>query len=579
MTTLDDPQLLSAFVRTGSPEAFHELVVRHIDLVYAVARRQVGNSHDAEDITQAVFIVLARKARTVPSAALLPAWLLKATYFAAANARKTSARRHKYEQEASVMMPTSVPPVDPEWDQLSPYLDAALARLSDIDRAAIIAHYIQQQSLAQLATNLGLSEPVARKRIQRALERLRTWLKPQTTATSTLALPALLAAHALTPAPPAFASSISGTALATLHGAVVAGSAITIAKGVTHMMFLAKVKIALCVALTSVVVTTVAGTAVHYALAQDTPATSAPAPATVPAATVPAAKELTLDLGDKVSLKLVAIPAGKFRMGSPDSEDDHQSNETLHVVKISKPFYMGVTHVTVDQFAAFVKDSGYKTDAEKEDWARVYIFIESGHFLPLKMAGHSWRKPGFEQKGDHPVVQMTWNDATAFCRWLSKKSGQTVMLPTEAQWEYACRAGTKTAYPWGNDPDDGKGWANCADESYKKMLKVVPLAATFFIWNDGYTFTAPGGSFKANAFGLKDMIGNAWQWCQDRYEEYGDETVTVTDPMGASTGELGVLRGGSWDTDPKLSRMAYRYRDRPEDRFGNYGFRVIVTIK
>ena len=140
---------------------------------------------------------------------------------------------------------------------------------------------------------------------------------------------------------------------------------------------------------------------------------------------------------------------------------------------ISKPFYMGVTHVTVDQFAAFVKDSGYKTDAEKDGWS-VGFEIKDGKFVRQKMDGCSWRNPSFDQKGDHPVVQVSWNDAKAFCDWLSKKSGKTVTLPTEAQWEYACRAGTTTAYPWGDNPDDGKGWANCADQSLKKKIPNQP---------------------------------------------------------------------------------------------------------
>src|ERR1035437_9439728 len=190
-----------------------------------------------------------------------------------------------------------------------------------------------------------------------------------------------------------------------------------------------------------------------------------------PAATRAAAgaKELTLDLGNKVTLKLVQIPAGKFLMGSPETEKDRGKDQVQHEVTISKPFYMGSTHVTVDQFAAFVKDSGYKTDAEKDGWS--YGFeIKDGKIAVRTVNGCSWRNPSFDQKGDHPVVQVSWNDAKAFCDWLSKKRGRTVMLPTEAQWEYANRAGATTAYPWGDNPDDGKGWGNCADQSLKNKL-------------------------------------------------------------------------------------------------------------
>jgi formylglycine-generating enzyme required for sulfatase activity len=285
------------------------------------------------------------------------------------------------------------------------------------------------------------------------------------------------------------------------------------------------------------------------------------------------AKELTLDLGNKVMLKLVQIPAGKFLMGSPQTEKDRDKDETQHEVTISKPFYMGVTHVTVDQFAAFVKDSGYKTDAEKDGWSMGFE-IKDGKFDFKKVDGCSWRNPSFDQKGDHPVVQVSWNDAKAFCEWLAKKSGKTVVLPTEAQWEYSCRAGTKTAYPWGDNPDDGKGWANAADQSLKKKLSNVPAEVKFFTWDDGFVFTSPAGSFKANAFGLYDMTGNAWQWCQDRYGDY--EKGAATDPTGADTGSLRVLRGGSWSDVPWFCRSAVRVRLDPVSRNGYLGFRVAV---
>ena len=180
-------------------------------------------------------------------------------------------------------------------------------------------------------------------------------------------------------------------------------------------------------------------------------------------------KELTLDLGDKVTLKLVRIPAGKFLMGSPETEKDRSTDEVQHEVTISKPFYMGVTHVTVDQYAAFAEGTGegYKTDAEEEGNS-AGIEIKAGKLGCRVWPDARGALSSFDQKGDHPVVQVSWNDAQAFCDWLSKKSGKTVCLPTEAQWEYACRAGTTTAYPWGDNPDDGKGWANCADQSLQE---------------------------------------------------------------------------------------------------------------
>jgi len=315
------------------------------------------------------------------------------------------------------------------------------------------------------------------------------------------------------------------------------------------------------------------------------------------------AKETTLDLGGGVSMKLALIPAGKFTMGSPEAEKqaarkeavaagasekdaaDAFKNEVPRKVTIRKPFYMGITHVTVDQFAAFVKDSGYKTRHENPRFTQ-----EAGRSLGFEIkdgqiAGRnpdapptSWRNPSFEQKGDHPVVQVGLYDAQAFCDWLSKRSGKTVTLPTEEQWEYACRAGTTTAYPWGDNPDDGKGWANGPDQSLKKMIPNQKDLA-FFRWDDGFAFTSPVASFKANAFGLYDMIGNAFQWCQEVY------------------GEFDVFRGGSWGgyRFPWYCRSAFRGRDdgirRPYSRDGEQqgvygkqwaqgryftGFRVVV---
>jgi formylglycine-generating enzyme required for sulfatase activity/serine/threonine protein kinase len=283
--------------------------------------------------------------------------------------------------------------------------------------------------------------------------------------------------------------------------------------------------------------------------------------------------ELTLDLGNTATMKLVQIPAGKFLMGSPVTEEDRDEDEIQHEVILSEPFYMGVTPVTVGQFAAFIEDSEYITDAEK-DSSSAGIEIGNGK-LDGKVNGCWWRNPGFDQKRDHPVVLVSWNDARAFCVWLSSRSGKMVLLPTEAQWEYACRAGATTAYPWGESPDSGKGWANVGDQSLKKKLPNARAQWSFFSWDDRFVFTSPVSNVKGNAFGLCDMIGNVWQWCQDYYGDY-DKGV-ATNPTGPETGDLRVLRGGSWGNDPGLCRSAYRDGDYPDYRFGHTGFRVVVV--
>jgi formylglycine-generating enzyme required for sulfatase activity len=290
-------------------------------------------------------------------------------------------------------------------------------------------------------------------------------------------------------------------------------------------------------------------------------------PSATPSGQQDTSKELTLDLGGGVTMKCVLIPAGKFMMGSPASEANRDADETQHQVTITKPFYMGATEVTVGQFAAFVKEAAYQTDADKEGWAYAWTGTQFD-----KVNGASWRKPGFPQDDTHPVTEVSWNDAAAFCQWLSRKSGRTVRLPTEAEWEYACRAGTTTAYQWGDDPDMGKGWCNAADQTAKARFPNWVA----FNWSDGYVFTSPAGSFRANAWGLYDMHGNVWEWCADWYGEY--PAGAATDPKGAASGTSRVFRGGAWDFSLGCYRPASRASFTPESRNYDFGFRVVVSV-
>jgi formylglycine-generating enzyme required for sulfatase activity len=299
------------------------------------------------------------------------------------------------------------------------------------------------------------------------------------------------------------------------------------------------------------------------------------------------APAMSLDLGNGTKLELVLIPAGKFTMGSSKAEQQDFTKSAIaggikegtfdladegpqREVTISKGFYMGVYEVTKGQFAQFISDSGYKTDAEKDGKAWGW---DGSKFA--EMAGYSWRKTGFEQADDHPVVNVSWNDAVEFCKWLSKKTRQAGNLPTEAQWEYACRAGSKTACPWGDDPDDGKGWCNAADKTAKDK---IPFIYTF-TWSDGYVFTAPCGSFKPNKLGIYDMIGNAWEWCADWYDKDYYANAKNTDPQGPPSGSNRVLRGGCWISYPRNCRSATRHWDSTGYRDCAVGFRVSVDLK
>jgi len=282
--------------------------------------------------------------------------------------------------------------------------------------------------------------------------------------------------------------------------------------------------------------------------------------------------EQSVDLGGGVTLDLALIPAGKFVMGST-MEGYRYGKETRHEVTITKPFYMAKCHTTVAQFRRFVAATNYQTLVEKEGWGVAWGERDDHKFGgDEQVKGASWKRPGFEQGEDHPVVELTWDDAQAFAIWLSQQSGRPVRLPMEAEWEYACRAGTMTEFQWGDNPNDGSGWLNARDLTFKKRL---PYCADFWLnWEDGYTFTSPVGTYLCNAWGLYDMHGNSWQWCEDCLE----------DPFAkGSHNPYRVQRGGAWDDPWWPCRSAYRRPVEQGDRkllWPLYvsGFRVVVEI-
>jgi formylglycine-generating enzyme required for sulfatase activity len=288
----------------------------------------------------------------------------------------------------------------------------------------------------------------------------------------------------------------------------------------------------------------------------------------VPAAPQEPEKEITNSIG----MKLVRIPVGKFLMGSPSDEKDRLDDEFQHDVAITQPFYLGKHEVTIGQFKAFVQDAQYRTEAEKDGkGGRAFNgteFVQKPEF--------TWKNLHFNQSDDHPVVVVSWNDAVAFCDWLSKKEGKTYRLPTEAEWEYACRAGTRTRFSTGDKEDDLKAVGNIADAALKRKWLAVTWATS---WDDGYPFTAPVGKFQANAFGLHDMHGNAWEWCADWYGEDYYGKGPRQDPQGPASGKERIARGGAWSTQPKFCRSAFRDWHEPGYRSDCVGFRVVAGTR
>ena len=269
------------------------------------------------------------------------------------------------------------------------------------------------------------------------------------------------------------------------------------------------------------------------------------------------------------NMKFVRIPAGEFTAGSSVSETERSTNETPHRVRITKPFWLGATHVTVGQFAAFAKASNYRTAAEREGWA--YGAWNERAKKWNRLDGGSWKNPGFPQGDEHPVVCVNWHDAAAFCDWLSAQEGRKYRLPTEAEWEYTCRAGKSTAYPWGDNPAAGQGWANCSDATAKAEFTLFPA----FTWSDGYLHTAPVATFRPNAWGVYDAVGNALQWCGDWFGDY--PAGPGVDPQGAAEGKERVLRGGAFIYGPSRCRCAFRGRNSPDFRNFYVGFRVLLV--
>ncbi|MBS2013354.1 MAG: SUMF1/EgtB/PvdO family nonheme iron enzyme, partial [Deltaproteobacteria bacterium] len=264
-------------------------------------------------------------------------------------------------------------------------------------------------------------------------------------------------------------------------------------------------------------------------------------------------KDLVLDLG-ATTLELRQVPRGTFMMGSPGGEGGHEKEEEpQHQVTIARELWVGKTPVTRGQFAKFVADTHYVTEAEKGQTGGAGW---DGKELKQKKE-FTWKNPGFTQAEDHPVVMVTFGDATAFASWASRKTGKRVRLPTEAEWEYAARAGSTTAWYAGNGDADAAtiGW---------------------FKTNAGWT-THPVGQKKANAWGLFDLSGNTFEWCRDHYAPYRE--AAAIDPEQTATGEGAekrVLRGGSWMRDVKRSRSAARKGAAPGTRSAENGFRVVV---
>ncbi len=301
-------------------------------------------------------------------------------------------------------------------------------------------------------------------------------------------------------------------------------------------------------------------------------------------------------LTNRLGMELVRIPAGEFVMGRdatpeqlaarfPGYEqrrfDELFDEAPAHRVRITRPFYMARHEVTVGQFRAFLQASGHAPESIA-DGTGGYGYnprydpatTRRGDAFEGRDPRYSWQNPGFAQTDAHPVVNVTWNDAQALARWLSQVEGRRYRLPTEAEWEYACRAGTRTLFHSGDDPASLSRVANVFDADAATNW---PAWSAFALRvHDGYAFTAPVGSFAPNAFGLHDMHGNVWEWTADWHDEHYYARSPVDDPTGPADGTVKVRRGGSWHTWPLYARCAYRNWNSTDTRYTLVGIRLVM---
>jgi len=300
--------------------------------------------------------------------------------------------------------------------------------------------------------------------------------------------------------------------------------------------------------------------------------------------------------------EMATLPAGTYRMGSFKDRALTEFEGPRHEVRIGKAFAVSRFEITRGQYAAFVKESGYAAFQGKG--------CSVLRHADLKWAdddARDWRNPGYEQGDDHPAVCVSWDDAKAYAAWMAQKTGKPYRLLSEAEWEYAARAGSSAIRPWGDDGNAACGHANVWDATYEKE-RGLPRRADRNVgvgagpsfrdvsanalkerregeWfleshfcSDAHAFTAPTGRYSANAFGLHDTLGNAWEWVEDCLN--ASYTGAPDDGSAWQKGncELRVLRGGSWSSISADARVVQRLFRAKSARRADMGLRVALTL-
>ena len=534
-----DAQLLDCFVSRREPAALEALVRRHGPMVWGVCRRILSNHHDAEDAFQATFLVLVRKAASVTPREMVGNWLYGVAQQTALKARATAAKRHTRERQEVDMPDPAVKEQDLS-DDLRTVLDQELSRLPDKYRVAIVLCDLEGKTRKEAARQLGLPEGTLAGRLTRGRAMLAKRLARHGLAVSGGTQAAVLSQQAASACVPTSvqASTIKALTLAaagkTAATGVVSAKVAALTEGVLKAMLRNNLKTAMTVLFVVLgMLVFGGGLYMHQAEAQQGPADKSPAVGDKgekegEAPTKAPAKNFTNSIG----MKFVWIPPGTFMMGSPKEEIERQANETQHKVTLTKGFYMGVYTVTQEQWKEIMGNNPSKNKGEK----------------------------------NLPVDEVSWDDCQEFIKKFREKDKKPYRLPTEVEWEYACRAGTTTPFHFGETISSDQANYN-GEKVYGNGKK-----------GECREKTTPVGTFPANAWGLHDMHGNVWQWCQDWYEEYPQKDLV--DPQGPDTAKTRrVLRGGTYDSIPLYCRSAYRYEYDPGTHCYYFGFRLCFFVE
>lgn len=523
---LTDGQLLECFVRHRDEAAAAALVRRHGPMVWGVCRRVLRSHHDAEDAFQATFLVLLRRAASITSRELVAHWLYGVAHQTALKARATTAKRMAREKQV-IEMPESEAGTEPNlWPDLQPLLDQELSRLPDKYRLAIVLCDLEGKSRKEAARQLKIPEGTLSSRLTTARTMLATRLARHGLAVSGASVAAVLTQNVASASEPTsvLSSTIKVVTLVaagkTAPAGLISAKVAALMEGVVKSMLLTKLKtVTTLMLMLSIVTLTSAmlwlGQTEDKGNGVEKPATEAEEQAALAQEEKGPPRNFTNSIG----MKFVWIPPGSFMMGSPKEEKERKANELHHKVTLTKGFYMGVYAVTQEQWQEVMGNNPSRFKGEK----------------------------------NLPVETVSWDDCQEFIKKLREKDEKAYRLPTESEWEFCCRAGTNTPFHFGDTISTDQ--ANYHGH---------------FTYGDGKKGvyrqkTTPVGSFPANAWGLHDMHGNVFSWCQDWFGDYPQKDAV--DPQGPNDpqyGKLRVVRGGSWQAGP--CRAACRGGDGPTQR-------------